>query len=142
LYSFGGRWVFSGLTPAEGVCPMPQPALTVLLLLTIALGIIATAALPYIFYRTPQTRFALVGSLLLVFALLTLAPLLFLRPLSAADLAPGEVVTQWTWFYGRDTPQAAALTTARFRKGEAPRVGGRECRQYYGRSTTSTSVGR
>ena len=59
---------------------MPPPAFTALLLLTISGGIITTAALPYLFWCTPQTRFALVVSLLLVYALLTLAPLVFLRP--------------------------------------------------------------
>ena len=53
------------------------PAFIAALLLTLALGGVTTAALPYIFWRTPQTRFALVGALLLAFALLTLAPLGF-----------------------------------------------------------------
>ena len=57
------------------------PAFITALLLTIALGGVTTTALPYIFWRTPQTRFALVVALLLAFALLTLASLVVLRPL-------------------------------------------------------------
>src|SRR5213592_4393457 len=53
------------------------PAFIAALLLTMALGGVTTAALPYLFWRTPQTRFALVVALLVAFALLTLAPLGF-----------------------------------------------------------------
>src|SRR5947207_811808 len=49
------------------------PAFITALLLTMALGGVTTAALPYIFWRTPQTRFALVVALLVAFTLLTLA---------------------------------------------------------------------
>ena len=41
---------------------------------------------------------------------------LLLPSLHKADLAPGEVVTQWTQLYGQDTTRAALLTTERFRK--------------------------
>ena len=53
------------------------PAFIAALLLTMALGGVTTAALPYIFWRTPQTRFALIVALLVAFALLTLGPLGF-----------------------------------------------------------------
>ena len=49
---------------------------------------------------------------------------LLLPPLHKADLAPGEVVTQWTQLYGQDTTRAALLTTERFRKGEEPQAWG------------------
>ena len=37
----------------------------------------------------------------------------------AEDLSPSEAVRKWTRLYGKDTVQAAALTTDHFRKGEA-----------------------
>ena len=58
-------------------------ALTSLLLLLFSIAIVITATLAYISRRSPETRFALVISLLLVSSilLLALAPMLFLRPL-------------------------------------------------------------
>jgi hypothetical protein len=57
----------------------PDIQFTALFLLAFASCIIAIAALPYIFWRTPGTRFALVVSLLLVYGFLILTPLAFLR---------------------------------------------------------------
>jgi len=48
---------------------------TLLFCLAFASCIVAMAALPYLFWRTPETRFALVVSLLLVYGFLALAPL-------------------------------------------------------------------
>ena len=60
---------------------MMPPAYTVALLFFVSFGIIAIAGLAYVFSRTPMTRFALVVTLLVVYAVLALAPLVFLRPL-------------------------------------------------------------
>jgi len=57
------------------------PDVQALFLLTFASCILAMAALPYLFWRTPETRFAFVVSLLLVYGILTLAPLALLRTL-------------------------------------------------------------
>ncbi len=57
------------------------PVYTASLLLFVSFGIIAIAGLAYAFSRTPATRFALVVSLLVVSAVLALAPLVFLRSL-------------------------------------------------------------
>jgi hypothetical protein len=50
-----------------------------LFLLAFSSCILAMATLPYLFWRTPATRFALIVSLLLVYGFLTLAPLVLLR---------------------------------------------------------------
>ena len=55
------------------------------LLLFVSFGIIALAGGTYSLTRTPMTRFALVVSLLVVYATLTLAPLAFLQPLLPID---------------------------------------------------------
>jgi len=54
---------------------MTAPQATLLFCLAFSSCIIAMAALPYIFWRTPETRFALVVSLLLVYGFLVMAPL-------------------------------------------------------------------
>ena len=77
------------------------PAFITALLLTMALGGVTTAALPYIFWRTPQTRFALVVALLVAFALLTLAPLGF----------PGRS-GRWQRGGGRSRPLPVTLATS------------------------------
>jgi hypothetical protein len=59
----------------------PDIEFTVLWLLAFASCIIAMAVLPYIFWRTPGSRFALVVSLLLVYGFLTVAPLVMWRGL-------------------------------------------------------------
>ncbi|MGE0823076.1 MAG: hypothetical protein AB7G75_08830 [Candidatus Binatia bacterium] len=46
-----------------------------------SLGAVTIATVVYRGFPRPETRFALVVTLLLVYALLTLAPLVFLRPL-------------------------------------------------------------
>jgi hypothetical protein len=60
---------------------MLSPLFTIFLLLLVAFSIICIASLAYISNRAPDTRFALVVSLLLVFAGLSLAPLFFFRSL-------------------------------------------------------------
>lgn len=59
---------------------MPVPW-TAFFLLAFAACLIAMAVLPYILWRTPETRVALVVSVLLVYGFLTLAPLAFVRSL-------------------------------------------------------------
>lgn len=54
---------------------------TAFFLLAFASCILAMAALPYLFWRTPGTRFALVVSLLLVYGFLGMVPVAFLRGL-------------------------------------------------------------
>ncbi len=61
------------------------PDLIVLFLLAGALSAVTIATIMYIGFPRPETRFTLVVTLLLVYALLTLAPLVFLpHPMSAA----------------------------------------------------------
>ena len=60
---------------------MLSPLFTIFLLLLVAFAIICIAGLAYISNRTPDTRFALVVSLLLVLTGLSLAPLFFFRSL-------------------------------------------------------------
>ncbi|MGE0822572.1 MAG: hypothetical protein AB7G75_32060 [Candidatus Binatia bacterium] len=57
------------------------PAVTAMFLLTGSLGAVTIATVMYCGFSRPETRFTLVVSLLLVFAVLTLAPLVFLKPL-------------------------------------------------------------
>jgi hypothetical protein len=51
---------------------------TALFLLAFSSCVLAMATLPYIYWRTPETRFALAVSLLLVYGFLTLVPVAFL----------------------------------------------------------------
>jgi hypothetical protein len=60
---------------------MLPPVFTISLLLLVAFAIISIATLAYVSNRAPDTRFALVVSLLLVFAGVSLAPLFFFRSL-------------------------------------------------------------
>ena len=60
---------------------MLPPVFTILLFLLVAFAIISIAALAYASHREPDTRFALLVSLLLVFAGVSLAPLFFFRSL-------------------------------------------------------------
>jgi hypothetical protein len=57
-----------------------------LLLLVLSLGIVMTAVLAYTSRRSPETRFALVISLLLVgtILILAIAPVMFFRPFMPA----------------------------------------------------------
>lgn len=55
------------------------PQTDALFLLAFSSCILAMATLPYFFWKTPATRFALVVSLLLVYGFLALAPLVLLR---------------------------------------------------------------
>jgi hypothetical protein len=54
------------------------PDLMALFLLTGALSAVTIAVIMYVGFPRPETRFTLVVTLLLVYALLTLAPLVFL----------------------------------------------------------------
>jgi hypothetical protein len=56
------------------------PDLMALYLLAGSLNVVTIATLMYCGFPRPETRFTLVVTLLLVYALLTLAPLVFLRP--------------------------------------------------------------
>lgn len=57
----------------------PEIQFTAFFLLAFASCILAMAAMPYLFWRTPGTRFALVVSLLLVYGFLVMAPVVMLR---------------------------------------------------------------
>jgi hypothetical protein len=56
------------------------PDLTTLFLLAGSLSAVTIAVIMYVGFPRPETRFTLVVTLLLVYALLTLAPLVFLSP--------------------------------------------------------------
>ena len=56
------------------------PDLMALFLLTGALSAVTIAVIMYVGFPRPETRFTLVVTLLLVYAVLTLAPLVFLSP--------------------------------------------------------------
>lgn len=58
---------------------MLPPVFTIGLLLLVAFALISIATLAYVSNRVPDTRFALLVSLLLVFGGLSLAPLFFFR---------------------------------------------------------------
>jgi hypothetical protein len=52
----------------------------------VSLGIVTIATLVNLLSRTPETRFALIVSLLVIFAVLTLAPLVFFQPLPPSPI--------------------------------------------------------
>jgi hypothetical protein len=56
------------------------PDLTALFLLAGALSAVAIATVMYVGFPRPETRFTRVVTLLLVYAVLTLAPMVFLSP--------------------------------------------------------------
>ena len=59
----------------------PEIQFTALWLLAFSSCILAMVVLPYLFWRTAGTRFALIVSLLLVYGFLALAPLVLVRAL-------------------------------------------------------------
>jgi hypothetical protein len=88
--------------------------LLALFLLVHALGVVTLAALLYSGFRSPQTRFALVVTFLLVFAVLTLASLAVWRS-SVSGAARGTREAPPAWRLRAQAPRSVApcLRTSR-----------------------------